>query len=73
MKDESAKQLLAPNNIWLTRLSDPVKQKIVFSGGNRNVPGLKRLEGEETYSDTVHGFIQKHKLLEEQNSEKQDV
>ena len=73
MKDESAKQLLVPNNIWLTRLSDPLKQKIVFSGGNRNVPDFTWLEGEETYSGAVHDFIKKHTLLEGQNSEKQNV
>jgi hypothetical protein len=73
MKDETAKQLLVPNNIWLTRLIDPLKQKIVFSGGNRNVPGFTWLEGEETYSGTVHGFIKTHTLLEETDSEKQDV
>ena len=73
MKDETAKQLLVPNNIWLTRLSDPLKQKIVFSGGNRNVPDFTWLEGEETYSGTVHDFIKKHTLLAGQNSEKQDV
>jgi hypothetical protein len=73
MKDETAKQLLVPNNIWLTRLIDPLKQKIVFSGEKRNVPGFAWLEGEDTYSGTVHGFIKAHTLLEETDSEEQKI
>jgi hypothetical protein len=73
MKDGTPKQLLVPNNIWLTRLIDPLKQKIVFSGENRNVPGFAWLEGENAYSGTVHGFIKAHTLLEETNSEEQKI
>ena len=73
MKDGTPKQLLVPNNIWLTRLIDPLKQKIVFSGEKRNVPGFAWLEGEDTYSGTVHGFIKAHTLLEETDSEEQKI
>ena len=48
------------------------EQKIVFLAGIGTCPDFTWLEGEETYSGTIHDFINTHTLSEERDSDTED-
>lgn len=63
------KQWLVPSNVWLTRVVDPLKQKLKWSDThNAGMPKFSRLDVENQKTEpksTIHDFIQEHILTEE--------
>ena len=57
-----------PSNVWLTRVVDPLKQKLKWSDThNAGMPKFSRLDVEDQKTEpksTIHDFIQEHILTE---------